>query len=383
MSTVIPENTVARWLLILVLLAGVYFFGRFLVPVLAALIIGFASWPLYVRLLNLCKNNHTLAATLAIFIIVIAIVVPIAFVFSYAMQEVRQWLAWLIEANRVGASMPEWIAALPGVGEWLQPYWEETLGKPHALSDWIQLVSGEHLGNIYRLLLNFGGRAFEWVLSLLFMLITLFFIYKDGERLSGQLDKVGERTLSANWWRFSRVIPATVSSTVIGMGVIAMGEGVILGVAYALAGVPSPVALGVVTGFMALIPGGAPLAFTLVSIYLLGSGHVLEGIALFLWGSIELFIVDKTLRPRLVGGPIKLPFLPTFFGLIGGVQTMGLVGLFVGPVLMALLVTIWKEWLRDVDESSVTHQLLQPDRSPAVAAQSVTAPPHSSLPPGS
>ena len=68
---------------------------------------------------------------------------------------------------------------------------------------------------------------------------------------------------------------------------------------------------------------------------------------LFLWGSIELFIVDKTIRPTLVGGPIKLPFLPTFFGLIGGVKTMGLVGLFVGPVLMALLVAIWREWLRD------------------------------------
>src|SRR5690606_34677523 len=121
--------------------------------------------------------------------------------------------------------------------------------------------------------------------------------------------------------RFSRVVPATVSSTVIGMGVIALGEGVILGIAYAIAGVPSPVALGVVTGFMALIPGGAPLAFTLVSLYLFGSGHTVEGIALFIWGSVELFIVDKTLRPRLVGGPIKLPFLPTFFGLIGGVQT--------------------------------------------------------------
>jgi predicted PurR-regulated permease PerM len=375
MSTVIPENTVARWLLILVLLAGVYFFGRFVVPVLAALIIGFASWPLYVRLLHLCKNNHTLAATFAILTILIVIVVPIAYVFSYAMQEVRQWLAWLIEANRVGASMPDWIAALPGIGEWLQPYWEDTLGKPNALSDWIQLVSGEHLGNIYRLLLNFGGRAFGWVLSLLFMLITLFFIYKDGQRLSKQLDKVGERILSAHWWRFSRVIPATVSSTVIGMGVIAMGEGVILGVAYALAGVPSPVALGVVTGFMALIPGGAPLAFTLVSIYLLGSGHVLEGIALFLWGSIELFIVDKTLRPRLVGGPIKLPFLPTFFGLIGGVQTMGLVGLFVGPVLMALLVTIWKEWLRDVDASSVKNRILQPAASPSAAAHVVATAP--------
>jgi predicted PurR-regulated permease PerM len=54
------------------------------------------------------------------------------------------------------------------------------------------------------------------------------------------------------------------------------------------------------------------------------------------------------LRPRLVGGPIKLPFLPTFFGLVGGVKTMGFLGLFVGPVLMALLVAIWREWLHEV-----------------------------------
>ncbi|WP_287095587.1 AI-2E family transporter, partial [Mesorhizobium sp.] len=72
-------------------------------------------------------------------------------------------------------------------------------------------------------------------------------------------------------------------------------------------------------------------------------------LALFIWGSVELFIVDKTLRPKLVGGPIKLPFLPTFFGLIGGVKTMGFLGLFIGPVLMALLVAIWREWLREVE----------------------------------
>jgi len=60
---------------------------------------------------------------------------------------------------------------------------------------------------------------------------------------------------------------------------------------------------------------------------------------------VELFIVDKTLRPRLVGGPVSLPFLPTFFGLVGGVTTMGLVGLFVGPVIMALCVARWREWV--------------------------------------
>ena len=135
------------------------------------------------------------------------------------------------------------------------------------------------------------------------------------------------------------------------MTLIAIGEGVVLGVAYWVAGVPSPVTLGVITGIMALIPGGAPLSFSLVSIYLVASGSLFAGTALFIWGSVELFIVDKTLRPKLVGGPIKLPFLPTFFGLIGGVKTMGFLGIFIGPVLMALLVAIWREWLREVELS--------------------------------
>ena len=130
--------------------------------------------------------------------------------------------------------------------------------------------------------------------------------------------------------------------------VLAIGEGVILGSAYWIAGVPSPVLLGVITAFMAMVPGGAPLACGLVSLYLVGSGEPLTGAALFAWGSIELFIVDKTLRPRLVGGPVKLPFLPTFFGLVGGVTTMGFVGLFIGPVLMALLVALWREWVLEV-----------------------------------
>ncbi|MHA6962608.1 AI-2E family transporter [Zobellella denitrificans] len=180
----------------------------------------------------------------------------------------------------------------------------------------------------------------------------MFFVYKDGHALAVQLDRVGESVLGGHWARFSRMVPATVSSTVTGMGLVALGEGVVLGIAYWIAGVPSPVALGVLTGFMALIPGGAPLSFTLVSLYLAGTGETVMAAGLFLWGVIELFIVDKTIRPRLVGGPIKLPFLPTFFGLVGGVTTMGIVGLFIGPVLMALLVAIWREWLHSLGPAS-------------------------------
>ena len=353
MAPVLHVPLIARGLLLLLLVAGVYFFRGFVVPVLAALIIAFASWPLYRRCVRACHGNTTLAASLALMAVIVILVVPLTLALHYALQEAGVLFRWALEANRNGATVPPWIASLPWVGERLAGYWQEHLSRPGALGEWIQILSGQHVGNIYRMALATTSNLLQLALTLLFMLITLFFLYKDGERMAGQLDVVGERVLPLRWQRFSRVVPATVSATVTGMGLIAVGEGVVLGVAYWIAGVPSPVLLGVVTGFMALIPGGAPLAFTLASLYLVGSGHAGAGVGLFTWGAVELFIVDKTLRPRLVGGPVKLPFLPTFFGLVGGVKTMGLVGLFVGPVLMALLVAVWREWLRGIREAEV------------------------------
>ncbi len=348
MQPVLPVHVVARLLLVLLLAAGVYFFSGFVVPVLAALIIGFASWPLYSKWVEVCGGRTTLAASGALIFILLVLVAPVSLALYYSVNEASQLLAWLLTANRQGVAAPSWIVALPYVGERLGSYWAEFLGEPHALGTLVEMISGQHIGNIYRVILSATGNAFHIMLTLLFMLITLLFVYKDGHRMVGQLDVLGERVLPLRWQRFSRVIPATISATVTGMGLIAIGEGVVLGLAYWVAGVPSPVLLGVITAFMAMIPGGAPLSFTLVSLYLVGSGNPIAGAGLFAWGAIELFIVDKTLRPRLVGGPVKLPFLPTFFGLVGGVKTMGIVGLFIGPVLMALMVALWREWVLDV-----------------------------------
>lgn len=349
MQPVFPAYLIARLLLLLVLLAGVYFLRGFMVPALAALIVGLASWPLFQRLVRVCNGRNTLAAALALLIVIAVLVVPLSLALSYAIKEASTFVAWLLAANRNGVDVPPWVYNLPYIGERMARYWTEYLGEPHALGALVELTSGQHLGNIYRLVLSATGNAFHLLLAVLFMLITLFFVYKDGDQMLAQLDILGERILPARWQRFSRVVPATISSTVIGMGLIAIGEGVLLGVAYWIAGVPSPVLLGVITGFMALIPGGAPLSFALVSLYLVGSDQLVAGLGLLAWGSVELFIVDKTLRPRLVGGPVKLPFLPTFFGLVGGVSTLGIVGLFVGPVLMALLVAVWREWVRNVE----------------------------------
>lgn len=345
MQPVLPPYLIARWLVVIVLLVGLFFLKDFLIPALGALVIGLASWPLYRKLLVRCCYRYTLAATLALLMFISILLIPLSLALSFVIQEASSFIIWALVVNREGAPVPQWLSELPFVGERLAEYWGLYLGEPHALGALVEMISGEHLGNIYRMVLTATGDVVHLLLNLLFFLITLFFVYKDGDRILAQIDIIGERILPKRWQRFSRVVPATVNSTVTGMGLIAIGEGVVLGIAYWIAGVPSPALLGAVTGFMALIPGGAPLSFTLVSIYLLASGNIMAGVGLFLWGSIELFIVDKTLRPRLVGGPVKLPFLPTFFGLVGGVKTLGFVGLFIGPVLMALLVAIWREWL--------------------------------------
>jgi len=361
-TPLIAPVTAARWLLVLIVLAGIYFFHGFLVPVLAALVIAFASWPIYRRLLDSVDGNRTIAATLAIVLILTFLIVPIFLAGSYAVNEIREWFSWAIETNRHGAPTPAWIVALPGIGEWLDEQWARHIGHPGAIGELIQIVSGANIGSIYRGVLAAGGASFHLLLTLLFMLIALFFIYRDGEGVARQVDRLGERILPTRWERISGVVPATISSTVTGMTLIAIGEGVVLGIAYWIAGVPSPVTLGVLTGLMALVPGGAPLSFTLVSVYLVASGSPVAGVSLFAWGSIELFIVDKTLRPRLVGGPVKLPFLPTFFGLVGGVKTMGFLGLFIGPVLMALIVAIWREWLREIEMTEESRASTPPEK---------------------
>lgn len=363
----ITDISAARWLLLAVLAASAYFFKGFMVPVLAAMIIAFASWPLLLRLEHGLGMRRIFAGTVLLVSLLAFLVVPVMMALFYAFGELQSWIGWAINTNSTGAPPPVWIETMPHVGLWLADQWRSYIGEPGAISQVVQVVSGANIGTISRGILTAGTLAFHLVLTLLFMLISLFVFYHNGEMIAAQIDRIGARILPGRWDRLSRVVPATISSTVTGMTLIAIGEGVVLGTAYWIAGMGSPVTLGVITGFMALVPGGAPFCVVVVSSYLAASGSHWAGLALLIWGTVELFVVDKTIRPILVGGPVKLPFLPTFFGLVGGIETMGIVGLFVGPVLMALLVAMWREWQREIDLAEAT-EALHPEIERAVPA---------------
>src|SRR5699024_10895746 len=145
---------IARWLVLIIALAGLYFLRGFLVPVLAALIIGLASWPVYQQLVDRCRQNRTLASTLALLIVLVVLVVPLAIALNFAIQEASTFIRWALAANREGVAVPQWISDLPFVGERLTEYWVLYIGEPQALGTLVQMVSGEHLGNVYRMILS-------------------------------------------------------------------------------------------------------------------------------------------------------------------------------------------------------------------------------------
>ncbi|WP_354688008.1 AI-2E family transporter [Candidatus Liberibacter africanus] len=352
-ETILNPQGITRWMIIFIILAALYFIKGFFAPVLAALIIGFTTWPLYNIFIPKEEKSSTLLAAFATILVAFSFIIPLLALSYYGMLEIKVLASQIALTSENDIPVPSWLSNIPNSG-WSVKLWKDNLSNPQCLKVLVKNFLEANITNYIKQFVSFFSVILlDYCLSAVFMLIALFFFYRDGLPISRQLDSLGEHLFSSYWKKFSRIIPKVIRSTFLGMTIIALGEGLILGTAYWMAGVPSHNALGIITALMAMIPGGAPIAFTVVSIYLLIKGNIINAILLFSWGAIELFIVDKTLRPFLVGGPIKLPFLPTFFGLVGGVKTMGLLGLFIGPVLMALVSVMWKESIIAIKEKNM------------------------------
>jgi predicted PurR-regulated permease PerM len=182
-----------------------------------------------------------------------------------------------------------------------------------------------------------------------FTLLTLFFLFRDGLGLSRQLLRLSHRMLGPSGERVGGHMIAAVHGTVTGLVLVGLAEGVLIGFAYAWAGLPHPVSFAALTGIVAVIPFGAPLAFCSAGLYLLALGKTAEAVVVVTFGFLVVFVADHFVRPVLIGGAARLPFLWVLLGIIGGLETFGLLGLFLGPVVMAALISLWRDWTSEGD----------------------------------
>jgi len=185
-------------------------------------------------------------------------------------------------------------------------------------------------------------------------LLTLFFLFRDGQSLGNKVLAMAERAFGNRCRAIVSHVIDAVHGTVDGLVLVGFAEGLVIGVGYFVTGVPHPIAFSIATSILAAIPFGAPLIFCVASLLLVGLGQAMAGIGLAVFGFVIVFITDHVVRPAVIGGAARIPFLLVLLGILGGLSSLGMVGLFVGPALMAVFVAVWRDLSEEPVAAKVT-----------------------------
>ncbi len=316
----------------------------FIVPVLWAAIIAYITWPLYHSVQKLCGPRPTLSATLMISMVVLVVGIPLTFAIFMLQHEGRNLFYELQRQVFSGhLDVPQFIRDLPIIGKEVTRTLKEINTDPNSI---VQNVSGwfqSHL-NYGRLVLSEISKN---IFKLCFAVMSLFFFYRDGQTILNQVSKALEMVIGPRIHHYLDTISETTRAVVYGVGLTAIAQALLAGLSYFVAGVPNPMVLTIVTFIFALIPFGPPVAYSAVSLWLFSQGQTIEAIGVMVWGVCVVSTADNVIRPLVISGATQIPFLLIMFGVLGGLASFGMVGLFVGPVILAVLLAIWREWLHE------------------------------------
>jgi predicted PurR-regulated permease PerM len=316
----------------------------FIVPVLWAAIIAYITWPLYHSVQKLCGPRPTLSATIMISMVVLVVGIPLTFAIFMLQHEGRNLFYELQRQVFSGhLDVPQFIRDLPIIGKEVTRTLKEINTDPNSI---VQNVSGwfqSHL-NYGRLVLSEISKN---IFKLCFAVMSLFFFYRDGQTILNQVSKALEMVIGPRIHHYLDTISETTRAVVYGVGLTAIAQALLAGLSYFVAGVPNPMVLTIVTFIFALIPFGPPVAYSAVSLWLFSQGQTIEAIGVMVWGVCVVSTADNVIRPLVISGATQIPFLLIMFGVLGGLASFGMVGLFVGPVILAVLLAIWREWLHE------------------------------------
>jgi predicted PurR-regulated permease PerM len=314
-------------------------FQPFLAPIAWAIILRFAFQPAHQWLRQRLPNRPNLVALLASGVVTLAVAIP-AFAISSiltheaagAVDEVKRFLQ--------AGGLERWAEQLRELA-WI-PLWRW-------LSSWLDTTAIDLRGMLLRSL-NTGvnvlveqmtvGAANLVVIALKFvlMLLTLFFVFRDGEAFYYWV----RTTLPFSPAQQERVfirLGQTVNAVTYGIGITAAVQGLLAGLLYWILGVPFPAFWGLLTAVVAPIPiGGTALVWVPAGVYLILAESLVRGVILLACGALVVSTIDNVLKTYLISGRTQLPPLILFFAILGGLRVYGVLGVFVGPLLLALVI---------------------------------------------
>ena len=317
-------------------------FRPFLLAMVWATILAHLLFPLHTRLTVKLGGRVSLSAGLLTFGIMLLGVLPLVWTGIVIVREaasseaqIREWV------GRGGLErLPQELEQLPLVGGLMGRVVDRLSNDIHGNLGDVLISSAKTLSQFL-----VGGLAgvvknvFAFIANTLIMIVTLFFFFRDGRELVAGLYDLVPLDTSHKVKIFTR-LDQTMRAVVKGVVVTAIVQGLLAGLAYVALGVPMPVALTALTTILAPLPfGGTALVWVPLGVWLLWAGPTWKGVALLLWGAGVVSTVDQFLRPMLIGQEAKIPVFLLIFSVLGGLSVYGVIGVFIGPIVVALLLT--------------------------------------------
>jgi len=324
------------------ILATFWVLRPFLLATIWATMIVVATWPLMLRVQAFVRGKRWLAVTLMVLILLLVFVLPVALAVGALVENADVLAGWIKSlATLKLPPPPDWVAGLPFVGEKIAALWSEVAAGER---DGLVARIAPYVGAATRWLLgqigNVGVMSFHFLLTVLIAAI----MYASGEHAATMVHRFGTRLAGDQGAAAVDIAGGAIRGVALGVVVTALVQSGLGGIGLAVVGIPFASLLTAVMFLLCIAQLGPSLVLVPAVAWLYWSGDTVWATVLLVW-CIPVVTLDNFLRPILIRRGLDLPLLLIFAGVIGGLVAFGLVGLFVGPVVLAVTYRLLLAWL--------------------------------------
>ncbi len=335
---------------VVIIVVGSYLVLHPFIPaILFSAVVCSATWPLYVRLRKALWGRSTLAALVMTLLLIALVIGPSVLLAASLADNVTA----MVEAGKAALGRgpiqpPAWLRGIPMVGEMLADYWLRLASSGESLAAQWQAW----LAPARNLVVSAGKTVGEGLLQLALAMFIGFFFFRDGEALALALRKILDRLAGGLGRELLQTIHNTVTGVVHGIFGTALAQAAVALTGFLIAGIPAPFLLAAATFFLSILPIGPPLVWGGATLWLVSQGQIGWAVFMVLWGLLAISTIDNLVKPYLISRSSDLPLLLIVLGVIGAVISFGFIGVFIGPPVLAVGLTLVQLWIaKSIEET--------------------------------
>ena len=315
----------------------------FVTALLCAAIVCFSTWSFYEWMVRRLRGRSSLAALMMTTLLVLLFVLPLALLALTLADTATPAIDWLRETFVHGLPLPpDWVRDLPIVGDSLDAGWRDLATNKAKLAEAMKKVAPP----VQQGLLKAGLLLGEGVIQLSLAAFIAFFLYRDGNALVAAMREAMKRLAGELAPGLLGTVGGTVQGVVYGLVGTAIAQGIVAVIGFAIAGVPGALLLGFLTFMLSMVPIGPPLIWGSAAAWLAFQGQTGWAVFMVVYGFVVISGIDNVIKPLLISRGSSLPFALIFLGVMGGVVAFGFVGIFLGPTLLAVGLSVLDQWLK-------------------------------------